>query len=103
MDSSNRWQISVDTPTGEQQGILELEIGDGVCGGRLFNDSGELALEDGCINDGQLHWTLRLNRPIPMALTCQAFIEGNNLTGDVTIAAFGNFSFTGRLLNEHSD
>ena len=103
MDSSNRWQISVDTPTGEQQGILELEIGDVVCGGLLFNDSGELALEDGCINDGQLHWTLRLNRPIPMALTCQAFIEGNNLTGDVTIAAFGNFSFTGRLLNEHSD
>jgi hypothetical protein len=103
MDSSNRWQISVDTPTGEQQGILELEIGDGVCGGRLFNDSCELALEDGCINNGQLHWTLRLNRPIPMALTCQAFIEGNNLTGDVTIAAFGNFSFTGRLLNEHSD
>ena len=43
MDSSNRWQISVDTPTGEQQGILELKIGDGVCGGRLFNDSGELA------------------------------------------------------------
>jgi hypothetical protein len=38
-----------------------------------------------------------------MALTCQAFIKGNNLTGDVTIAAFGNFSFTGRLLNEHSD
>ena len=103
MDSSNRWQISVDTPTGEQQGILELEIGDEVCGGRLFNDSGELALEDGCINNGQLHWTLRLNRPIPMALTCQAFIEGNNLTGDVTIAAFGNFSFTGRLLKEHSD
>ena len=103
MDSSNRWQISVYTPTGEQQGILELEIGGGVCGGRLFNDSGELALEDGCINNGQLHWTLRLNRPIPMALTCQAFIEGNNLTGDVTIAAFGNFSFTGRLLNEHSD
>ena len=103
MDSSNRWQISVDTPTGEQQGTLELEIGDGACGGRLFNDCGELALEDGCTHDGQLHWTLRLNRPIPMALTCQAFIEGNNLTGDVTIAAFGNFSFTGRLLNEHTD
>jgi hypothetical protein len=103
MNSSNRWKISVDTPTGEQQGILEMEIGDEVCSGRLFNDSGELALEDGYINNGQLHWTLRLNRQIPMALTCQAFIEGNNLTGDVTIAAFGNFSFTGRLLNEHSD
>jgi hypothetical protein len=103
MNSSNRWKISVDTPTGEQQGILEMEIGDEVCSGRLFNDSGELALEDGYIDNGQLHWTLRLNRPISMTLTCQAFIEGTNLTGDVTIAAFGNFSFTGCLLNEHSD
>lgn len=103
MNSSSRWQISVDTPTGEQQGILELEIADGVCGGRLFNDSGELALEDGYSDNGQLHWRLRLSRPIPMTLACQAFIKDNSLNGDITIAAFGNFSFTGRLLNEHSD
>lgn len=103
MNSRSRWQINVDTPTGEQQGILELETANGVCSGRLINDSGELALEDGYIDQGHLHWTLRLSRPIPMTLVCQAIVDEDSLTGEVTIAAFGNFSFTGRLLREHSD
>lgn len=103
MNSSSRWQIRVDTPTGEQQGILELEISGGNFRGKLFNDAGELVFEDGRIDAEQLHWTLGLSRPIPMTLDCKAQITNSTMAGDVTIAAFGNFSFTGCLLNEHSD
>ncbi len=103
MNSISRWQLSVMTPTGEQQGILELAVGDGSCSGRVFNEAGELALEDGASNDQELSWNLRLHRPIPMTLACRAQITGATLTGHVTVAAFGNFSFTGRLLDEHSD
>ncbi len=103
MNSSSRWQLSVMTPTGEQQGILELVVDGGSCSGRVCNEAGELALEDGAWDDQELSWNLRLHRPIPLTLACRAQITDATLSGDVTVAAFGNFSFTGRLLEEHSD
>jgi len=103
MNSSTRWQITVNTPTGEQQGTLELALQQDTCSGRLFSDAGELLLEDGKRSGDSLAWTLSLARPIPITLKCQAQISAGEMSGNVTIAAFGNFSFTGRLSNDDSN
>ena len=95
MTGDSKWDICVTTPLRQERGVLDLSPNTNTCTGRLFNESGELSIEDGRIEDGVLSWNLRLNRPIPMKITCRAQIHGNRLEGTATVAAFGDITFTG--------
>lgn len=104
MQEHNLWLITVDTPTGQQQGSLELHLSDDSWQGRLFNDSGELAIKNGKINAESLSWEMRLAQPIAMTIACHARVNGNTMEGVATVAAFGDINFTGTAVTEgHAD
>ena len=95
MSPEEYWRITVDTPVGQQSGSLALSLGDTVCSGRLFSEAGELTLQNGIVQEGELRWQLQLSRPIPMTIECLAQITGNRIQGTATVAAFGDITFTG--------
>ena len=89
------WHISVKTPLGEEQGTLELQIENQSCRGRLYNEAGELSLENLRIDGLDLSWKLHLSQPIPMEIVCRAAVQGDHIEGTATVAAFGDITFTG--------
>ena len=98
------WLIIVDTPMGQQQGSLELHLSNDSCQGRLFNDSGELAIENASVRDEGLSWEVRLAQPIAMTIACHARVNGDTMKGVATVAAFGDINFTGTLVTKgHAD
>ena len=98
------WLITVDTPTGQQQGSLELHLSNDGCQGRLFNDSGELAIENASVDDDGPSWEVRLAQPIAMTIACHARVNGDTMKGVATVAAFGDINFTGTLVTKgHAD
>ena len=98
------WLITVDTPTGQQQGSLELHLSDDRCQGRLFNGSDELAIENASVDDDGLSWEVRLAQPIAMTIACHARVNGDTMKGVATVAAFGDINFTGTLVTKgHAD
>ena len=98
------WLIIVDTPKGQQQGSLELHLSNDSCQGRLFNDSGELAIENASVRDEGLSWEVRLAQPIAMTIACHARVNGDTMKGVATVAAFGDINFTGTLVTKgHAD
>ena len=96
MTAIERWQIEVETPVGAQFGTLELTHCGTAIDGRLYNESGELILQEGSVDGDTLRWTVTLSRPIAMTITCQALRQGDTLNGSAMVAAFGDFTFTGR-------
>ena len=96
MTAMERWQIEVETPVGTQFGTLELTHSGTAIGGRLYNESGQLILQEGSVDGDTLRWTVTLPRPIAMTITCQALRRGDSLKGSATVAAFGDFTVAGR-------
>ena len=95
MSVHEHWDITVDTPVGQQRGSLELRVTEAACTGRLYSEAGELALHNGTAQDNELSWELQLSRPIPMTIKCQARIHGDTIQGTAMVAAFGDITFTG--------
>ena len=95
MSVHEHWDITVDTPVGQQRGSLELRVTEAACTGRLYSEAGELALHNGTAQDNELSWELQLSRPIPMTIECQARIHGDTIQGTAMVAAFGDITFTG--------
>ena len=96
MSAIERWQIELATPVGPQFGTLELVYCGAAIDGRLYNDSGELVLQESSVDGDTLRWIVKLSRPIAMTIKCQAVRQGDSLNGSATVAAFGDFTFTGR-------
>ena len=71
MSAHEHWDITVDTPVGQQRGSLALRVTEAACTGRLYSEAGELALQNGTAQDNDLSWELQLSRPIPMTIECR--------------------------------
>ena len=55
MSAHEHWDITVDTPVGQQRGSLELRVTEAACTGRLYSEAGELALQNGTAQDCLLY------------------------------------------------
>ena len=60
MSAHEHWDITVDTPVGQQSGSLELRVTEAACTGRLYSEAGELALQNGTAQDNELSWNLAI-------------------------------------------
>lgn len=103
MSEHQLYTISVDTPVGTQNGTLALLLENDQCTGRLFNEAGELKVHNGRFDNTEIHWNLQLFKPIPMTIACRAQIEGPHLKGIATVAAFGDFIFTGTRISTNAN
>jgi hypothetical protein len=85
----------MNTPMGAQKGKLTLTSAGGELTGKLAGPQGELPIADGKIDGDTLSWKASITSPMAMTLEFTAKVEGDSLTGNVKLGAFGNAPFTG--------
>lgn len=89
------WNTTMNTPMGAQQGTLVLTTAGSDLTGKLSGPQGEIEIEDGKIDGETLTWKANLTSPMPMTLDFDAKVDGDAISGNVKLGAFGNATFSG--------
>ncbi|MEZ5557323.1 MAG: hypothetical protein R3E86_02075 [Pseudomonadales bacterium] len=95
MSADGTWNTTMNTPMGAQQGTLTLATDGGTLTGKLSGAQGEIELTDGTVDGNALSWKAALTSPMPMTLEFSATVDGDSISGNVKLGAFGNATFSG--------
>jgi hypothetical protein len=89
------WNTVTKSPMGDQQATLTVQSAGDSFTGTFSGGLGTTEVKDGKVDGDTLRWSLDISVPMPMTLTCEATVDGDDLNGTVTAGAFGSFPITG--------
>ncbi|MDT8759877.1 hypothetical protein MZO42_14335 [Sphingomonas psychrotolerans] len=89
------WNTVTKSPMGDQQAVLTVQSAGDSFTGNFSGGLGTTDIKDGKVNGDTLTFSLDITVPMPMTLTVEATVDGDNLNGNVTAGAFGSFPITG--------
>ena len=95
MSADGTWSITMNTPMGAQNATLELATDGGALSGKMSGPQGAIELKDGAADGDSLSWKADITTPMAMTLEFSATVDGDSISGDVKLGAFGNASFSG--------
>lgn len=95
MSADGTWNTTMQTPMGPQQGTLLLKTDGNVLTGKLSGSQGEIEIKDGTVDGNSLVWKADITTPMAMTLEFSATVNGDEISGNVKLGAFGNASLTG--------
>ena len=81
----------MNTPMGAQQGTLTLNEDSGVLDGA----QGKVDIKDLNVDGDSATWKVDITTPMAMTLEFDAKADGDNISGNVKLGAFGNATFEG--------
>ena len=94
MSADGKWKITINTPMGAQELTADITTsGDTFTGkteGRM--GAGEVS---GAVSGNTLTWKTDISQPMPMTLDFEATVDGDKMTGNVKLGAFGNAALSG--------
>ena len=95
MSADGTWSTTMNTPIGAKNGTMELKTDGASMSGTLTSPQGTIELEDGTVDGDALTWKADITTPMAMTLEFSATVDGDSMSGDVKLGAFGNATFTG--------
>jgi len=95
MAIDGKWNITIKTPMGEQTGVLTLKQDGDALTGEMSGPAGQSAIEDGKVEGEKLSWSAKVTSPMPLTLEFEALTEGDSISGNVKLGAFGTSTFSG--------
>ena len=91
MTADGNWNLVVPTPMGERRATLY----GGTLTGCQMADGSRTEISDGTVNGNQLSWKVSISDPMPLTLEFNGTVDGDEVTGSVTLGNFGSSSFSG--------
>ena len=95
MTADGNWNLVVETPMGERRATLSLKADGGMLTGSQMADGSTAEIFDGTVNGNQLSWKVSISDPMPLTLEFNGSVDGDEVTGSVTLGNFGSSSFSG--------
>ncbi len=95
MSADGNWNTTMNTPMGAQNGTMTLSTDGGTLTGTLVSPQGEIELTDGTVDGDTLTWKADITSPMAMTLEFTATVDGDSMSGNVKLGAFGDATFTG--------
>jgi hypothetical protein len=89
-----KWNITMQTPMGEKQGVLELETNGTALTGSLSHAEYHAPISDGRVEGNNLSWSAKLTQPLRMNFKFTATIEADRISGAARYF-LGKVTFTG--------
>ena len=80
---------------GSQEATLTLNTDGGSLSGSMASPQGTQEFEGGSVDGSNLQWVVEMTQPMPMKLEISATVDGDDISGNVKLGAFGDASFTG--------
>ncbi len=95
MSADGTWNTTMNTPMGVQKATMELTTDGATLSGKLGGPQGDIELEEGTVDGDSLTWKASITSPMAMTLEFSATVDGDEMSGDVKLGAFGNATFSG--------
>ena len=97
MTVAGTYAVTIQTPMGEQNGAFTvMPDGAGGFSGKVTGGiMGSLDVENGKVDGDRLTWTMEMTAPMPIALECEATVDGDAIAGTVKAGAFGTLELSG--------
>jgi hypothetical protein len=95
MTADGNWNLVVVTPMGERQATLSARTDGNALKGSQAADGNSAEIFDGTVDGNAVAWKVSIIDPMPMTLEFSGTIDGDKLSGSVTLGAFGSASFSG--------
>ena len=89
------WDTVTHSPMGAQKATLTVTSDGDSFTGTYAGAMGTTDIKNGKVNGDTLSWSLDITVPMPMTLTAEALVDGDNMMGTVTAGAFGAFPRSG--------
>ena len=97
MSADGNWKITISTPMGPQEMTVAIATQ-----GDAFTGKAQSAMGDtdfsGKVAGDTLTWSADITSPMPMRLDFEAKVDGDRMTGNVKLGAFGNGAMTGQRI-----
>jgi carbon-monoxide dehydrogenase large subunit len=91
------WKITLSTPMGPQTFTARFVTDGTRLTGTLDSDIGSENFE-GTVDGGQLNWTMKVTKPMPITLKYDILVDGDRLTGKAKMGMFGTAKLKGERL-----
>ena len=95
MSADGTWNVTLNTPMGAQAGTLELATDGNTLTGTMSGPQGSMELENGTADGDSLSWTGNMTQPMPITIEATATIDGDEISGEAKLGAFGTATFSG--------
>jgi hypothetical protein len=76
-----KWNITINTPMGERQGVLELHVEGKTLTGSLSDGEHHVAISDGKVDGSDLQWQAKITKPMRLSFKFRALVEGDRISG----------------------
>jgi len=80
---------------GAQEATMTLVTDGGSLSGTMAGAQGTQEFTGGTVDGNNLEWKVEMTSPMPMTLEISATVDGDSISGNVKLGAFGNASFEG--------
>ena len=90
MTADGNWTLVVSTPMGERWATLSARTEGNALKGSQTADGNSVEIFDGNVDGNQVSWKVSITEPMPMTLEFSGSINGGELSGTVTLGAFGS-------------
>ncbi|MDE0420894.1 MAG: hypothetical protein OXK76_08400 [Gammaproteobacteria bacterium] len=94
-DLDGTWETVTNTPMGQQKATVTLQTDGGSLSGTMSSAQGTVDIKDGSVDGNTGAWKVSITSPMPMTLEFSATADGDEISGNVKLGAFGSASFTG--------
>ncbi len=95
MTADGNWNLVVSTPMGDRRATLSARTEGTALKGSQMAEGNSVEIFDGTVSGNDVCWKVSITDPMPMTLEFSGTINGDELSGNVTLGAFGSSSFSG--------
>ena len=94
-DLDGTWETVTNTPMGQQKATVTLQTDGDSLSGTMSGAQGTVDIKDGSVDGNTGSWKVSITSPMPMTLEFSATADGDAISGNVKLGAFGSANFTG--------
>ena len=94
-DLDGTWETVTNTPMGQQKATVTLQTDGDSLSGTMSGAQGTVDINDGSVDGNTGTWKVSITSPMPMTLEFSATADGDSISGNVKLGAFGSATFTG--------
>ena len=92
--ADGNWKITINTPMGAQEVTASIQTSGDTFTGKTSGRMGDSEIS-GKVSGETLTWSANITQPMPMTLEFEATVNGDAMTGNVKLGAFGNAPLSG--------
>ena len=95
MSVAGKWKVTIKSPTGPQNTVLELKEEGGKITGAQSGQGSTTEIADATWDGSKLFWVNHITKPMKMKVEFTATVDGDNMSGKAKAGFMGSFPFTG--------